>query len=180
MATLVTRRQFTAILATSVATAATPLAFAAPGPKFQNMPVGYTGITWMNSQVDDAIATVARLGFYGFETFGDVLTQWAQKGGLKPVLDGSHIPLISGYCTLNLTESTRRQEMLDKAKNYAVLIKKTGGRIFVVGPNQVDLCVRRAQAEYCGVTERSREDRGRSGTHACAPSAHRNLRRIAG
>ena len=102
-----------------------------------NIPIGYTGITWANSHIEDGIVTCAKLGFYGFETFGDVLVQWESQGGLEPVLRRNNIPLISGYCTLNLTDATRRQETLDKAVSWAKLIKKTGGRIFVLGPNPV-------------------------------------------
>src|SRR5947209_14291999 len=112
-----------------------------PGEMFaanvSNIPIGYTGITWPNSQVEDAISTCAKLGFYGFETFGDVLVQWEGKGGLAPVLQRNNLPLISSYCTLNLTDGTRRQETIDKAVSWAKLIKNTGGRIFVLGPNSV-------------------------------------------
>jgi inosose dehydratase len=106
-------------------------------PAYSNIPIGYTGITWSNTQVEEAIIAVSKLGFYGFETFGDNLVQWETKGGLAPVLSRNHIPLISGYCTLNLTDQTRRQETIDKAVNWAKLIKKNGGRIFVLGPNPV-------------------------------------------
>lgn len=108
--------------------------FASP---YSNIPIGYTGITWSNTQVEDAIIAVSKLGFYGFETFGDNLVQWEARGGLAPVLSRNHIPLISAYCTLNLTDQTRRQETIDKAVNWAKLIKKNGGRIFVLGPNPV-------------------------------------------
>jgi inosose dehydratase len=91
----------------------------------------------MNSQVEDAAATCSKLGFYGFETFGDVLDKWEPNGGLKPVLERNGIQLVSAYCTLNLTEKARREETLTKAKNWAQLIRKTGGRIFVLGPNSV-------------------------------------------
>lgn len=136
MTSTLTRRSFVTRTAVgAVAFAAMPLdSFASSLGK---IPIGYTGITWANSQVEDAIATCARLGFYGFETFGDVLVQWESKGGLAAVLQRNHIPLISGYCTLNLTDGSRRQETIDKAVNFAKLIKKNGGRIFVLGPNQV-------------------------------------------
>jgi inosose dehydratase len=130
------RRSF--IARTAVVAAASA---AIPGEMFaaslSNIPIGHTGITWPNSQVDDAIATCGKLGFYGFETFGDVLVQWESKGGLGPVLEQNKLPLISGYCTLNLTDATKRQDTIEKAVNWAKLIKKTGGRIFVLGPNQV-------------------------------------------
>jgi len=130
------RRSFLARTAVAAVASATlsRSAFASP---LSNIPIGYTGITWPNSQVEDAIATCAKLGFYGFETFGDVLTQWESKGGLGPVLQQHKLPLISGYCTLNLTDASRRPETIEKAINWAKLIKKAGGRIFVLGPNPV-------------------------------------------
>lgn len=135
MNSILNRRSF---IARSAAVAAS---FAIPREMFaanlSDIPIGYTGITWPNSQVEDAITTVGKLGFYGFETFGDVLVQWENKGGLGAVLERNHLPLISGYCTLNLTDPTRRQETIEKAVNWAKLIKTTGGRIFVLGPNPV-------------------------------------------
>jgi inosose dehydratase len=130
------RRGFlTRTIAGAAATAAMPeLLFAA---KSRAIPIGYTGITWSNSQVEDAISTVGKLGFYGFETFGDVLDQWESKGGLEPVLRRNHVPLVSAYCTLNLTDASRRQETIEKAVRWAKLIKQNGGRIFVLGPNSV-------------------------------------------
>jgi inosose dehydratase len=106
--------------------------------KVRRIQVGYTGITWLNAQVSDAIQSVARLGFHGFETFGTVLDEWEPKGGLEPVLRKSGIPLISGYCTLNLTEPEKRREQMMKAIAWANLIKKYKGRVFVLGPNQVN------------------------------------------
>lgn len=103
----------------------------------RNIPIGYTGITWRNTEVDQAIQSVASLGFYGFETFGDVLAQAEDQGGLTPVLEKNHIPLISSYCTINLTDSSRKKDELAKAIRWCDLIKKSKGRIFVVGPNQV-------------------------------------------
>jgi inosose dehydratase len=133
---ILSRRTFlTRTVIGAATTAAIPgYLFAAPSRKIQ---IGYTGITWSNADVEDAIATCAKLGFYGFETFGDNLVQWESKGGLKQVLDRNKLPLISGYCTLNLTDASRRKDTIDKAVNWAKLIKKNGGRIFVLGPNPV-------------------------------------------
>jgi inosose dehydratase len=131
-----TRRTFlsSAILA-SAGFAAGP-AFSAP-VKNRKIHIGHTGITWRNSDVDQAVQDVSSLGFYGFETFGDVLAKEEEKGGLYPVLEKNHIPLISGYCTVNLTDSSKKKEEMEKAVKWCDLIKKSKGRIFVVGPNQV-------------------------------------------
>lgn len=133
----ITRRHLLGTLASAATATAMPRLLSAAQPRFARMPIGYTGITWMNAQVEDAIATCAKLGFYGFETFGDVLDKWEAKGGLKPVLEKHGIPLVSGYCTLNLTDKEKRAETLGKAKHWSQLIKSNGGRIFVLGPNPV-------------------------------------------
>ena len=100
--------------------------------------VGHTGITWPNADVDQAIKDVGGLGLYGFETFGDVLAKKDAEGNLAQLLESNHVPLISGYCTINLTEPTKRSDELAKAVTWSRLIKKYGGRIFVLGPNQVN------------------------------------------
>jgi inosose dehydratase len=104
--------------------------------KKRDIEIGHTGITWPND-IAQAITDTGNLGFYGFETFGDVLTKWESQGGLEPILEQHHLPVISGYCTLNLTDSTRRKDEMDKALAWAKLIKQCNGRIFVLGPNQV-------------------------------------------
>ncbi len=131
-----TRRNLLTGVACMTATAALTPLMAAPARKW-NIPIGYTGITWKNDQVKDAIDTVASQGFYGFETFGDVLSNWEDRGGLAPVLKAKNLPLISGYCTVNLTDSTKTADEMAKAKKWSSLIKQCNGKIFVVGPNPV-------------------------------------------
>lgn len=131
-----TRRTFAARLAAgAVAAASLPeMLLAAPQRKIH---IGHTGITWPNSEVEQAIQDVAKLGFYGFETFGEVLVAEEAKGGIGRVLEQYHLPLISGYCTLNLTDPTKRKDEMAKAVTWSGLIKKYHGRVFVLGPNQV-------------------------------------------
>jgi inosose dehydratase len=128
----ISRRGLIRLAALGAATAALPVA----AKKKRPIEIGHTGITWPNDVVQ-AITDTGNLGFYGFETFGDVLTKWESQGGLEASLEQHHLPLISGYCTLNLTDSTKRKDELDKALAWAALIKKYNGRIFVLGPNQV-------------------------------------------
>jgi inosose dehydratase len=132
-----TRRSFVKRSAmTALASAAIP--GSAWAVKRRNIQIGYTGITWPGNQTVEAIGSLAKLGFYGFETFGDVLDSWEPKGGLESVLAENKIPLISAYCSLNLTQSDRRPGQITKAIAWAKLIKKYNGRIFVLGPNGVD------------------------------------------
>jgi inosose dehydratase len=131
---IVNRRSLIKLAALGVATAALPPVLSAK--KKRNIQIGHTGITWPNDVVQ-AITDIGNLGFYGFETFGDVLTKWESQGGLQPMLEQHHLPLISGYCTVNLTDSSKRKDEMDKAVAWSKLIKKYNGRIFVLGPNQV-------------------------------------------
>ena len=132
----ITRRSFAGGLAASALAAATPKSLFAA--RHRNIHIGHTGITWVNSEVDQAIQDCGKLGFYGFETFGQVLVSEEPKGGLGRLLDANHLPLISAYCTLNLTDPSKRKDQMVRAATWADLIKKYQGRIFVLGPNQVD------------------------------------------
>ena len=105
--------------------------------KTRKVHVGHTGITWPNAQADQAIHDIGQLGLYGYETFGEVIAKKDADGNLAQLLADNHIPLISGYCTINLTDATKRDDELTKARNWSRLIKKYNGRIFVLGPNQV-------------------------------------------
>src|SRR5437667_6414312 len=66
------RRRFVSSAAMAAAALPVERAFA-KGPKARNIQVGHTGITWRNDDVEQAIGSISSLGFYGFETFGDVL-----------------------------------------------------------------------------------------------------------
>src|SRR6202045_4625812 len=115
----INRRGLMKLAVLAAATAALPV----QGKKKRNIEIGHTGITWPND-VAQAITDTGTLGFYGFETFGDVLTKWEPQGGLEPALTQHHLALISGYCTLNLTDSTKRKDEMDKAVAWAKLIRK--------------------------------------------------------
>jgi inosose dehydratase len=131
-----TRRAFAKTLALGAAAAALPTPSLAVTTR--HVQVGHTGITWPNDQVEQAISDIASQGFYGFETFGQVLEKWEGQGGLGAVLEKHHLPLISGYCGLNLSDPAKRQEAIDTALKWSKIIKKYNGRVAVIGPNQVD------------------------------------------
>lgn len=130
------RRAFIKSVGAAAAVAGMPLQKAL-AERVRTVHVGHTGITWRNSDVDQAIRDVGGLGFYGFETFGEVLARKDNEGDLAQLLETNHVPLISGYCTINLTDTTKRTDELAKTVTFSRLIKKYGGRIFVLGPNQV-------------------------------------------
>ena len=107
--------------------------------KKHHVHIGHTGITWRNSAMEQAITDVSGLGFYGFETFGNVfrcLGTEAWRPGRRS-RGASPAPGISAYCNFNLTDPAKRQENLDNAIRWTGIVKKYGGRFIVIGPNPV-------------------------------------------
>jgi inosose dehydratase len=123
------RRTFAAGLALSAG--ALKLAAAAPRLK-----IGHTGITW-GDNTEKAIQDVAELGYYGFETFGNVIEAWEAKGGIGKVLDSNKLPLISAYCNCNLTDPTKKDADMAQLTKWCNLLKKYNGKVCVIGPNSL-------------------------------------------
>lgn len=168
-----TRREFVSGALLTSAAALAPRAFAAQ-PKQRNIHLGYTGITWLNNQMEAAVTDVASLGFYGFETFGDNLIGWESKGGLGPVLEKNKLPLISGYCTINLTDPAKRDSEMAKADQYCEVIKKYNGRIFVVGPNGVRRNTYDFAANKANIISTLNELAKRVQDHGLTPALHQH------
>jgi inosose dehydratase len=135
------RRQFNKTLALGLAGAALPSAANAVSAlqTTKRLKAGHTGITWGFSPADAerAIADVASLGFHGYESFGNVLEAWESKGGLDAVLKAAKLPLRSAYCPVNLTDPTKLKDEIAKIVRWGQLIRKCGGAVAVIGPNNV-------------------------------------------
>jgi inosose dehydratase len=136
MERLVDRRTFGKTLALGLAAAAVPVIAA---QKARRLKAGHTGITWGFSPADaeKAIADTASLGYHGYESFGNVLEAWESKGGLDALLTAAKLPLRSAYCPVNLTDGTRLKDEVAKMVRWGELIKKCGGSVSVIGPNNV-------------------------------------------
>ncbi len=136
MSELPNRRTFSKTLAVAVAGAAMPTLGA---QKPRRLKVGHTGITWGFNATDAeaAIKDVAALGYQGYESFGNVLEAWEATGGLDTLLKASKLPLQSAYCPVNLTDAALRGAEVAKIVRWAALIKKCGGTVAVIGPNNV-------------------------------------------
>ena len=134
MSAAITRREFAQ--AAGLGLLATALKGAVQ--RQRSIRIGHTGITWPNNQIDQAIRDIAGQGFHGLETFGNVIESWEAKGGLGPILAENKLQLISGYCTANLTDTSKRNEEREKMIAWGRLIQKYGGKISVIGPNNVN------------------------------------------
>jgi inosose dehydratase len=102
--------------------------------------IGHTGITWGYSadNAPEAIRDVGALGFHGFESFGTVLEAWQSRGGLQFALDAAQVSLTGAYCPMLLVDAAKRAEEVQKAQRWGRLIQSHGGRIAVIGPDNVD------------------------------------------
>jgi inosose dehydratase len=116
-------------------------------PKPKKLKVGHTGITWPGGQeqrgIETAIRDIGGLGYHGLETFGDVLDKYEKDGGLRRYLEAANLPLISGYCTVDLVDPAKRTEGVARMTEWAKVIRKNGGRIMILGPSG-----RRGQADF--------------------------------
>ncbi len=144
------RRSFSTALAAGLGTALVPcLQAQSPAPpKPKKLKIGHTGITWPGGPdkrgIEIAIKDLGSLGYAGLETFGDVLDQYEKEGGLLRHLEAASVPLISGYCTVDLVDPAKRKDSVARMVEWAKVIRKNGGRIMILGPNGA----RRAQTGF--------------------------------
>ena len=116
--------------------------------------IGHTGLTWIplggtatppppiNPMVDPqyvqaAIRDIGGLGFYGIELFGNQIEAMEAQGGVGALIEEHKLPLISAYCSTNLSDRAARKEAIAKTLGWAKLVKKYNGKVIVVGPNGV-------------------------------------------
>lgn len=105
----------------------------------RKLKVGHTGITWGYGadKAPAAIKDVAAAGYHAFESFGNILEHWSTRGGLEQFLVPANLPLVSAYCPTNLTDPSKRAAELEKLVRWGKLIKQCGGRVAVIGPDNV-------------------------------------------
>lgn len=133
------RRQLLKASAAAIAATAFPALTPAQSTNRRHR-IGHTGITWgyAPQNAEQAIADVARLGYHGFESFGSVIEYWESRGGIGALLEAAGLPLIGAYCPMILTDPAVRSAEVEKISRWGELIRKHGGRIAVIGPDNVD------------------------------------------
>jgi inosose dehydratase len=144
---IMNRRSFGKTLAGAAAAAALPV-WAAE----RKLKIGHTCITWGTfprspeamATLGAAVPDIARLGYWSFETFPEVLEDWDARGALRKLMDENNLPLKSGYCGTILTDPSKRKESVEKVIRLGKMIQKYGGTFAVIAPNGV----KRAQYNY--------------------------------
>ncbi len=139
MTATLNRRQFTKTIAGSFGAAAWSSIAAARARKLK---IGCTALIWgalprTPENLTTAVRDMAGLGFHGFETFASILYDLDAKGTLGPLLGDYRIPLVSGYATVQLTDTSARREHLAQLIQWGKTLKKHGGRFMVLAPNGV-------------------------------------------
>ena len=134
------RRDF--FKASAIGASALPGLGAAPARRLK---IGHTCITWgtfprdaeSSATLEPALKDISSQGFWGFETFPEVLEDWDKKDQLKPLIDRYQLPLISGYMVVDATSPSAAKDSLAKVIRMGKIIKKYGGRYCVVQLNGV-------------------------------------------
>jgi inosose dehydratase len=136
---LLNRRDFAKTIVAGFGAAAFPSLGAAPS---RQLKIGCTALIWgavprTPENLTAAVRDMASLGFHGFETFASIVNDWDAKGTLEPLIEEHRIPLISGYATVQLTNTSTRKDNLAQLIQWGKAIRKHGGRFMVLAPNGV-------------------------------------------
>ena len=132
------RRNFAKTIAAGFGAAAFPSLVSAQSRKLR---IGCTALIWgavprTPENLRTAVRDMASLGFHGFETFASIVNDWDAKGTLGPLIEEYRIPLISGYATVQLTNTSTRKDDVAQLIQWGKAVRKHGGR-FMVPPNGV-------------------------------------------
>ncbi|RPI09488.1 MAG: sugar phosphate isomerase/epimerase, partial [Acidobacteriales bacterium] len=134
------RREFSKSIALGLSAAAVP-ALAATERKIK---IGHTCITWGTfpraqtfATLETAMKDIAETGFWGFETFPEVLEGWDAKGTLQGLIDRYKLPLTSAYFRINVTDPTLMKDNVAQTVRLGKIVKKYGGHFGAIQVNSV-------------------------------------------
>ena len=129
-----TRRDFSKAIALGVSAAAVPVLTAAE----RRLKIGYTALTWGAlpgrpglAPMEQALKDMSGLGYWGFETFAQVLEELDAKGELRGLIDKYKIPLNAGYTWIEVTDPALKKANVPDVIRWGKVVKKYGG-IFLV------------------------------------------------
>src|SRR4051794_24511712 len=125
------RRTFLGTL--GAAWVASPLANAAAARRLK---VGITSINWgfWPDDTEPGIRDAAKLGYHGYEVFGDNLDPLEAKGGLKRILDQYGMAMPSGYLNINLHDPSVHDKQMENMTRWGRILRDCGAHIAVMGP----------------------------------------------
>ncbi|HEV2275079.1 MAG TPA: sugar phosphate isomerase/epimerase, partial [Acidobacteriaceae bacterium] len=86
---------------------------------------------------EPALKDIYNEGFWGFETFPEVLDNWNSRGALQPLMKKYPVPLKSGYVTMNVIDPAQRQQEIARLTGLTKTIQGLGGTFIVMACNGV-------------------------------------------
>ncbi len=141
MKSTLNRRDFTKAAALGLGAVAGP-ALQGAGKKIK---IGHTCITWGTfprgeasfATLEPAMKDIAETGFWGFETFPEVLEAWDAKGALQGLIDRHKLPLTSAYFRINVTDPALQKDNVAQTIRLGKIVKKYGGHFGAIQVNSV-------------------------------------------
>jgi inosose dehydratase len=135
------RRDFTKAAALGLGAMAVP---ALQGAE-KKIKIGHTCITWGTfprgeaafATLEPAVKDIAETGFWGFETFPEVLEAWDAKGTLQGLMDRYKLPLTSAYFRINVTDPALQKDNVAQTIRLGKIVKKYGGHFGAIQVNSV-------------------------------------------
>jgi inosose dehydratase len=103
----------------------------------KRLSVGHTAITWADDKVEDAVRTIAHLGFHGIEVFSWVLGALKEKNALD-LFRRNGIPLVSSYFSMDIVDPAARETEMGKLAAWGGIVKELGGGFATLGGNGLD------------------------------------------
>ena len=146
MAGSVNRRTFTKAVLAGLGASAMPHAGASAAPETavpsqgstaKQLRIGCTALVWNASPrspetLETAVRDMSELGYKGFETFGEVIEDWDNKGTLAKLIAQYKIPLISAYSTLDVIDPAARKDEIATIVRWGKILKKHGAHFMVI------------------------------------------------
>ena len=102
--------------------------------------IGSTFILWGYgpNNLEPALQDIAKLGFHGFETFGNVIDEWENnRGGFKQVVEKHGVPIVSAFCMTDVLDPSKRKDEMTKLVRWSKLLKQSGGKVVEYCPSSI-------------------------------------------
>ena len=99
--------------------------------------VGHTCITWAEEDVEQAVETLATLGYRGVEIFGWTLDRLKGEGKLD-LFERSQIALTSVYFAMNLCRREKFADSVEMGRRWGGMMKRLGAGYVCMGGEDVD------------------------------------------
>jgi inosose dehydratase len=141
----VNRRTFTKAVLAGIGATAVPQVAAGAAPQTpssqagaaKQLRIGCTSLVWgvfprSAEALETAVRDMSELGYKGFESFGQALEDWDNKGTLQKLVSQYKIPLISAYAPMNVIDPAVRKDQIAMIVRWGNILKKYNAGFIVI------------------------------------------------